>query len=159
MLAKNHNEEKEKNKDFEQKLPKISPYNKRKGRKLEFSIHNPHTSSEESVKHHKKSQESSESSDDNKNKKKYRPYEEIYQEFKIIKLPGFNGEIEKGGEEKAQMSGMKYFQIYNYSDELKAKMTIYNLIGKEDIWWQDLKKVKGIKKNFVTWKNFKKIFI
>jgi hypothetical protein len=26
-----------------------------------------------------------------------------------------------------------YFQIYNYSSELKAKMEIYNLIGKVDI--------------------------
>ena len=47
----------------------------------------------------------------------------------------FNGEIEKG-EAKAWLSGMKkYFQIYNYSDELKAKMAIYNLTRKLDIWW------------------------
>ena len=39
LLAKIHNEEKEKNKDFEQKLPKTSPYNKRKGGKLEFFKH------------------------------------------------------------------------------------------------------------------------
>ena len=52
----------------------------------------------------------------------------------------------------------KYFQIYNYSDELKAKMTIYNMTGKIDIWWQDIKKVKGIKERYVTWKTFKKLF-
>ena len=51
-----------------------------------------------------------------------------------------------------------YFQIYNYSDELKAKMAIYNLIGKEYIWWQDIKKVKGIKERYVTWETFKKLF-
>ena len=46
----------------------------------------------------------------------------------------FNGEIEKGEEEKSWLSGMKkYFQIYNYSGELKEKMTIYNLTGKDDI--------------------------
>ena len=76
-------------------------YNKLKGRKLEFSIHNSNTSSEESVKHHRKTQESSESNDKNKKKKKYRPYEEIYEEFKQIKPPMFNGELEKGMEEKA----------------------------------------------------------
>ena len=48
----------------------------------------------------------------------------------------------------------KYFQIYNYSEKLKAKMAIYNLIGKEDIWWQ----VKGIKERYVTWKIFLNIF-
>jgi hypothetical protein len=46
----------------------------------------------------------------------------------------FNGEIETGEEVEAWLSGMKkYFQIYKYSSELKAKMEIYNLIGKDDI--------------------------
>ena len=58
----------------------------------------------------------------------------------------FNGEIEKGEEAKSWLLGMKkYFQIYNYFDKLKAKMTIYNMTGKEDIWWRDINKVKGIK--------------
>ena len=52
----------------------------------------------------------------------------------------------------------KYFRIFNYSDELKAKMDIYNMTRKEDIWWQDIKKVKGIKERYVTWKTFKKFF-
>ena len=52
----------------------------------------------------------------------------------------------------------KYFEIYNYSYELKEKMTIYNLTGKVDIWWKNIKKVKGIKESYLTWKTFKKIF-
>ena len=52
LLAKIHNEEKHRNKHFEQELPKISLYNKHKGRKLEFSSHNSNNSSEELVKHH-----------------------------------------------------------------------------------------------------------
>ena len=71
----------------------------------------------------------------------------------------FNGEIEKGEEAETRLSRMKkYFQIYNYFDELKAKMTIYNLTGKADIWWQDIKMVNGIKEIYVTWKTFKNIF-
>ena len=71
----------------------------------------------------------------------------------------FSGEIEKEEEAETWLSGMnRYFQIYNYSDELKAKMTIYNLIGKAVIWWQDIKKVKNIKECYVTQKNFKKNF-
>ena len=111
-------------------MSKTSPY-KRKDRNMEFSSHKPGISSEELVKHHRKQQESSESNDDNKKKNKYRPYEEISRELKKIKPPMFNGEMEKGEEAEAWLSGMKmYFQIYNYYDELKAKMDIYNLTKK-----------------------------
>ena len=48
LLAKIHNDEKEKNEESEHDLPKNAPY-KRKGRKQEFSIHKLVTSS---VKHH-----------------------------------------------------------------------------------------------------------
>ena len=71
----------------------------------------------------------------------------------------FNGEIQKSEETEAWFSRMKkYFEIYNYSYELKEKMTIYNLTGKADIWWKNIKKVKGIKESYLTWKTFKKIF-
>ena len=71
----------------------------------------------------------------------------------------FNGEIEKGEEAKSWISKMKkYFQTYNYSNELKDKMAIYNLTGNADIWWQYINKVKGIKERHVTWKTFKKKF-
>jgi len=80
-------------------------------------------------------------------------------EFKKIKPPTFNGEVEKGEEAEAWLSGMKkYFQIYNYFDELKARMAIYNLTGNADIWWQDIKRVKGIKEKYMTWGIFKKYF-
>ena len=53
----------------------------------------------------------------------------------------FNNEIEKGGEAKSWLLGMKkYFQIYNYSNELKVKMAIYNLRWKSYIWWQFIKR-------------------
>ena len=35
-------------------------------------------------------------------------------------------------------------------------MTTYNLTGKVDIWWQDIKKVKNIRERYLTWKSFKK---
>ena len=52
----------------------------------------------------------------------------------------------------------KYFQIYNYSNELKERMTIYNLTRKVDIWWQDIKRVKCIKEKNINWSTFKKYF-
>ena len=71
----------------------------------------------------------------------------------------FNGEMEKGEEAEAWMSTMKkYFQIYNYSDRLKVRMTIYNLTRKDDIWWQDIKRVKNIWEKYATWRTFNKYF-
>ena len=46
LLAKIHNDEKEKNKESKHIIPKTTPY-KRNGRKLEFSSHKPETSKEE----------------------------------------------------------------------------------------------------------------
>ena len=71
----------------------------------------------------------------------------------------FNGEAQKGEEAEAWMLGMKkYFQIYNYSDRLKARMAIYNLTEKADIWWQDIKRVKNLKEKYLTLRVFKKYF-
>ena len=53
LLAKRHNDEKEKNKEFEHIIPKTTPY-KCKRMKLEFFCHKAETYSEESVKHHTK---------------------------------------------------------------------------------------------------------
>jgi len=78
-------------------------------------------------------------------------------EFKKIKPPTFNGEVETGEEAEPWIFGMKtYFQIYNYSSELNTWMDFYNLREKEDIWWQDIKRVKSIKEIKITWKTFKK---
>ena len=127
---------------------------------LEFSKHETEYSSEESTKRNtKKHKDSSESSDSSQKKKKYKPYEEISNEFKNIKPPMFNEEIEKGEESKSWLSRMKkYFHIYNYSNELKEKMAIYNLTGKQFFGWKDIKKVKGIEEHYATWRTFKKHF-
>ena len=84
---------------------------------------------------YKYSNESSDS-DNGPRKRKYKPYEEILGELKKIKTPMFNGEVGKGEEVKALLSGMKkYFQIYNYADKLKSWMAIHNLTRKDNIWW------------------------
>ena len=90
---------------------------------------------------------------------KYKSYEEISREFKKTKPPIFNEEVEKGEEVEAWLSRMmKYFHIYNYSDKLKARMAIYNLTEKADIWWKDIKIVKNIKEKYLTLRVFKKYF-
>ena len=52
----------------------------------------------------------------------------------------------------------KYFHIYNYSNQLKARMAISNLSGKVNIWWQDIKREKGIREKEVNWSTFKRYF-
>ena len=37
-------------------------------------------------------------------------------------------------------------------------MAIYNLSGKADIWWKDLRRFKGIKEKEVNWITFKRYF-
>ena len=106
-------------------------------------IKNQSSSSSEVFADQRNSHYTSDSSEDNHHtrKRKYKPYEKISREFKKIKPTTFNGETEKGEEAESWISGMKkYFQIYNYSNQLKARMAIYNLTGKADIWWQDLKR-------------------
>ena len=99
---------------------------------------------------YKYTSESSES-DRRPRKRKYKPYEEISGEFKKIKPPMFNGEVEKGEEAEAWLSGMKqYFEIYNYFDRIKARMAIYNTTGKDDIWWHDIKIIKNLKETYLT---------
>jgi hypothetical protein len=67
-------------------------------------------------------------------------------EFKKIKHWPFDGESRTGEEEEALLLDInKYFQIYNYSSNIKVRLIIYNLKGKASIWWQDLKLAKGLK--------------
>lgn len=42
----------------------------------------------------------------------------------------------------------KYFQIYD--DNLGARLAIYQLQGKATLWWEEIKKIKGINEHEVT---------
>jgi hypothetical protein len=80
-------------------------------------------------------------------------------EFKKIKPSTFDGESRTGEEVEAWLLDIKkYFQIYNYSSNMKVRMAIYNLKGKASIWWQDLKLAKGLKEKQMEWSDFKKYF-
>ena len=58
-------------------------------------------------------------------------------EFKKIKPTNFGGESKTGEEAKAWLLDIKkYFQIYNYSSNMKVRMAIYNLKGRDNIWWK-----------------------
>ena len=79
-------------------------------------------------------------------------------EFKKIKPFTFDGESRMGEEVEAWILDInKYLQIYNYSSNMKVKMTICNLKGKASILWQDLKLAKGLKEKKMEWSYFKNI--
>jgi hypothetical protein len=91
--------------------------------------------------------------------KKRKHVDHIEGEFKKIKHTTFDGESRIGEEAEAWLLDIKkYFQIYNYSNNMKVRMSIYNLKGKAIIWWQDLKLAKGLKEKQMEWYDFKKYF-
>ena len=67
------------------------------------------------------------------------------EEFKKAKPPSFDSELKKGEEVEAWLLGLKkYFKVHYFSKNLKARVATFNLNGKNSIWWEDLKNVKGI---------------
>ena len=60
-----------------------------------------------------------------------------------IRVPTYEGEVNTGEKDEEWLLGMsKYFQVHNYSSEMKAQLAIYNLNGKGARWWRDLKHTK-----------------
>ena len=110
----------------------------------------------------KRKDSSSNGTENSKNQVKLvekRKIDHLEGEFKNIKLTNFDGESNTGEEAEAWMLGInKYFQIYNYSSNMKVRMAIYNLKGRANIWWQDLNISQGIKEKNLEWSKFKKLF-
>jgi hypothetical protein len=65
----------------------------------------------------------------------------------------------KGEDVGAWILGLKkYFRVHDYSKNLKAQITIFNLNGKDSILWEDLRNVKGIHEKELSWKQFENYF-
>ena len=41
---------------------------------------------------------------------------------------------------------------------MKAKIANFDLKGREDIWWEDVKNVRGIQEYELTWNEFERLF-
>ena len=52
----------------------------------------------------------------------------------------------------------KYFQVQGYSRNMKERVAIFNMNGRESIWWDHLKKVRKINEIKIVWEEFKKYF-
>ena len=51
-----------------------------------------------------------------------------------------------------------YFQVQDYSGNMKARVAIFNLNGRDSIWWEHLRQVKNISERNIVWKQFQKYF-
>ena len=49
---------------------------------------------------------------------------------------------------------IKYFQVYKYESNLRARLAIYQLQGKTTLWWEETKMVHAIDEKMVTWEDF-----
>ena len=80
-------------------------------------------------------------------------------EFKKARPPTFNGEIKNGQEAEACLLGMrKYFQVQDYSRNMKARVAMFNFTGRASIWWEHFRQVKKINERNIVWKQFQKHF-
>jgi len=52
----------------------------------------------------------------------------------------------------------KYFKVHGYSKNMKVEVAIFNLKGKVDIWWKDLRNVRNIREKELSWGRFEKYF-
>eukprot|EP00253_Pinus_taeda_P017986 PITA_17986 len=60
----------------------------------------------------------------------------------------------EGSEEQEERSD----NLYEYDHNLKARLAIFQLQGKATLWWEEVKIVKGVTKQTITWDNFQKYF-
>jgi len=54
---------------------------------------------------------------------------------------------------EAWILGMeKFFELHEYINNMKARIAIFSLKGKSNIWWEDVKWVREIRKNYLSWR-------
>ena len=88
-------------------------------------------------------EDSSSSSYGEKRKRRYR--NNSRDELKKARPPTFNGETKNDQEAEAWILGMrKYFQVHDYSGNMKDRVTIFNLTGRASIWWEHFRQVKRL---------------
>lgn len=78
---------------------------------------------------------------------RYHPYRRIdrgylLDELKKAKLHIFDRDVKEPEDAEAWILAMnKFFELYEYRDNMKARIVIFSLKGKTNIWWDDVKRV------------------
>ena len=82
------------------------------------------------------------------------------EEFKKAKSPTFDGEMNKSQDPESWLLGMnKLFILHEYLENLKAIIATFSHKGKADIWWEDMKQVRDIKTDDLSWHDFKNKYL
>jgi len=93
----------------------------------------------------------------------YHPYRRIDKgyfpsEFKKEKPPTFDWYVKKMEDVEDWILGLnKFFELHNYTDNMKAVVVIFSLRDKVDIYWEYLKWIRDIKIEDLIWHEFKGI--
>ena len=67
--------------------------------------------------------------------------------------------MKKSKDAEAWLLGMKkFFRLHDYSKNMKEKVAIFNLKGKEYIWKEDVKRFRGIREEELSLHEFKRLF-
>ena len=57
------------------------------------------------------------------------------------------------------MLGMrKFFRLHDYSENMKARIATFSLRGRAAIWWEDVKNIRDIFEEELTWSEFERLF-
>jgi len=51
-----------------------------------------------------------------------------------------------------------FFELHDYTENMKSRIVIFSLKGKTYIWWEDVKHVRGIRVEDLSWHEFKILF-
>jgi hypothetical protein len=128
-----------------------SPDGKRRTRSVSKNHHH-------SPRHSNKRSHSSSSPSPVRNHKRYE-VEELRGEMNKIKPPTFDGEHKKDEDAETWLLGMrKYFQLHNYSSHAEGRIFIYQLKGKESMWWDQLVQVQHIKETKCYLEGIQEVF-
>lgn len=52
----------------------------------------------------------------------------------------------------------KFFRLHDYSENMKSRVATFSLKGKAYIWWEDVKNVRDIYEEDLTWSEFGRLF-
>jgi len=94
----------------------------------------------------------------------YHPYRRsdwayFLDEFKKAKPPTFNGDLKKLEDAEAWLLGMKkFFELHEYIENMKDKISIFSVKVKEDICWEDVKQFRDIRTKELSWHDVKILF-
>lgn len=79
--------------------------------------------------------------------------------FKKENPSTFDGDLKNPKDEEEWLLEMeKFFELHDYTENMKAIIAIFTLKGKANIWWEDVKRVRDIRTKELSWLELKRLF-